>query len=64
MPRKSGFPIKRSSSVPCYSPVLPSGMRLPPRGLIFSDFNSPLNVKPQPPAKAYPLYSNFGLYVQ
>jgi len=61
MPRKSGLP-KRAPA--CYSPILASGMKLPPRGLIFSDYNSPLNVRPEIPVKAYPLYSNFGLYVQ
>ena len=61
MPRKSGFAIKRSAS--CPSCILPNGMKLPPQGLIFSDFNSPLNVKPEKPAKAYPLYSNFGTYM-
>lgn len=59
MAKKQGYPIKRSASCPC---VLPNGMTLPPTGLIFSDFQSPLNVKPQRPVKAYPLYSNFGTY--
>jgi len=59
MPRKSGYQPKKAG---CYSPILPSGMKLAPKGLIFSDFNSPLNVAPSVPAKAYPLYSNFGLY--
>ena len=59
MPKKT-----TTKSEQCASRVLPNGMKLPPKGLIFSDYNSPLNVYAQKPVKAYPLYSNFGLYVQ
>lgn len=62
MPKKTIYKSSKKGHGVCYPRMLPDGMMLPPKGLIFSDFYSPLNVYPEKPAKAYPLYSNFGTY--